>query len=85
MVICSFVFVLFLVFKNLFYLKRRCFSMSYLLMIEFPKVFNKQSVSAPIEVSNELTVDIYENNNKSLFSDFEKSCSIIVPRNSSFL
>lgn len=54
-------------------------------MVEFPKVFNKQSTSAPIEDSDELTVDIYEINDKPLFSDFEKSSSVTIPRNSKLL
>lgn len=71
--------------KQLFRPKSHCFSVNCLIMVEFPKVFNKQSISAPIEDSDELTVDIYENNDKPLFSDFEKSCSVTIPRNSKLL
>lgn len=70
---------------QLFRPKSHCFSVNCLIMVEFPKVFNKQSISAPIEDSDELTVDIYENNDKPLFSDFEKSCSVTIPRNSKLL
>lgn len=48
-------------------------------------VFNKQFISAPIEVIGERTVDIYANNDKPFFSNFEKCSSVIIPRNYNLL